>query len=171
MCAILLCLIKHCFQNSRHLVKGGHVHSNTAKGLCKRGSFDAALLSQGNLQFGRQMLEKCETVHRRMLIDLPTTQSVGRIAQWIQQLATGWTVRGSNPGGVEIFRTCPDRPWGPTSLLYKGYRVFPGGKERPGPDADPSPPSSAVVMEGQSYTSTSPMGRKTCTEPQCLYKW
>jgi hypothetical protein len=28
-----------------------------------------------------------------------------------------------------IFRTCPDRPWGPTSLLYKGYRVFPGGKE------------------------------------------
>ena len=21
-----------------------------------------------------------------------------------------WTVRGSNPGGGEIFRTCPDRP-------------------------------------------------------------
>ena len=28
----------------------------------------------------------------------------------------------------EIFRTCPDRPWGPPSLLYNGYRVFPGGK-------------------------------------------
>jgi len=28
----------------------------------------------------------------------------------------------------EIFRTCPDRPWGPPSLLYSGYRVFPGGK-------------------------------------------
>ena len=39
----------------------------------------------------------------------------------------------------EIFRTCPDRPWGPPSLLYKGYRVLPGGKERPGRDADPSP--------------------------------
>jgi hypothetical protein len=26
----------------------------------------------------------------------------------------------------EIFRTCPDRPWGPTRLLYNGYRVFPG---------------------------------------------
>ena len=24
----------------------------------------------------------------------------------------------------EIFRTCPDRPWGPPSLLYNGYRVF-----------------------------------------------
>jgi len=51
----------------------------------------------------------------------------------------GWTVRGSNPGGGEIFRTCPDWPWGPPSLLYNGYRVFPGSKERPGHDADPSP--------------------------------
>jgi hypothetical protein len=36
---------------------------------------------------------------------------------------------------------------GPRSLLYYGYRVFPGGKERPGRDADHSPPSSAVVMK------------------------
>ena len=41
-----------------------------------------------------------------------------------------------NPVGSEIFRTCPDRPWVPPSLLYNGYRVFPGGKERPGRDAD-----------------------------------
>jgi hypothetical protein len=47
----------------------------------------------------------------------------------------------------EIFRTCPDRPWGPLSLLYNGYRVSPGGKVRPGRDADHSPPSSAEVME------------------------
>jgi hypothetical protein len=59
--------------------------------------------------------------------------------------AYGWTVRGSNPSGGEIFRTCPDRPWGPPSLLYNGYRVFPAGKVRPGRDADPSPPSSAGV--------------------------
>jgi hypothetical protein len=48
----------------------------------------------------------------------------------------------------EIFCTCPDRPWGPPSLLYNVYRVFPRGKERPGHDADPSPPSSAMVMKG-----------------------
>jgi len=24
--------------------------------------------------------------------------------------------------GGEIFCTCPDRPWGPPSLLYNGYR-------------------------------------------------
>jgi len=36
---------------------------------------------------------------------------------------------GSNPGGDEIYLTCPDRPWGPPSLLYNGYWVFPGGKD------------------------------------------
>jgi len=41
--------------------------------------------------------------------------------------------------GGEIFRTYPDLPWGPPNLLYNWYRVFPGGKERPGRDIDPSP--------------------------------
>ena len=95
---------------------------------------------------------------------------VGRVAQSVWRLATGWTVQGSNPGEGEIYRTCPDRPWGPPSLLYNGYRVFPGGKERSRRDADPSTLSSAVVMKGQSYTSTPPMGPTASTEPQCLYK-
>ena len=86
------------------------------------------------------------------------------------RLATGWTVRRSNSGSGKLFRTCPDRPWGPHSLLYNGYRVFPGGKQRPGRDPDPSPPSSALVMKEWSYTSSPPMGRTACTEPQCLYK-
>ena len=30
--------------------------------------------------------------------------------------------------GGNIFRTRPDRPWGPPSRLCNGYRVFPGGK-------------------------------------------
>ena len=65
--------------------------------------------------------------------------------------ATGYGLDG--PGiesrwGGQIFRTCPDRPWGPPSLLYNGYRVFTGVKERPRRDADPSPPSSAIVMKG-----------------------
>jgi len=79
-------------------------------------------------------------------------------------------VRGSNPGGGEIFHTCPDRPWGPPSFLHNGYRVFPRGKERPGRDVDPSPPSSAVVKKEYSYISAPPMGRTACTEPQSPYK-
>jgi hypothetical protein len=49
--------------------------------------------------------------------------------------------------GGEIFLACPHRLWGPPSLLYNGYRVFPWGKLRPGRTADHSPPSSAEVME------------------------
>jgi hypothetical protein len=75
-----------------------------------------------------------------------------------------------NPGGGEIFRTCPDGPWVPPSLLYNGYRVFPGGKMRPGRDANLSPTSSAVGHERVELYLYSPMGRTACTEPQCLYK-
>jgi len=45
------------------------------------------------------------------------------------------------------FSARPDRPWSPPSLPYNEYRVFLGGKVRPGRDADPSPPSSAEVLE------------------------
>jgi len=45
-----------------------------------------------------------------------------------------------NPGAGEIFRTCPHRPWSPPSHLYNAYRVFPGGKERPGRTDDPLTP-------------------------------
>ena len=37
---------------------------------------------------------------------------------------------------------------GPTHSPVQCVRGFPGGKERPGRDTDPSPPSSAVVMKG-----------------------
>jgi hypothetical protein len=64
-------------------------------------------------------------------------------------IATGYGLdgRGIETRWGEIFRTSPDRPWDPNSPLYNGYRVFPGGKKQPGRDADPSPPSSAVVMK------------------------
>ena len=68
-----------------------------------------------------------------------------------------------------ILHTCPDRSWGPPTFVYNAYRV-PRGKERPGRDADPSPPSSAVVKKEYSNTSTPPIGRTGCTEPQSLYK-
>jgi hypothetical protein len=50
------------------------------------------------------------------------------IAQSVWRLATSWAVRGSNLGGRGIIRTCTDQLLGQPSLLYNGYRVFPGGK-------------------------------------------
>ena len=38
-------------------------------------------------------------------------------------LATGWTVRGSNPGVDEILRSHPARPWGPPISLYNRYLI------------------------------------------------
>ena len=83
--------------------------------------------------------------------------NVGPVAQSVQRLTTGWTVRDRIPVGTRLSAR-PDRPWDPPSLLYNGYRVFPGGKVRPGRAADHSPPSSAAVMEQYSYTCTHPLG-------------
>jgi hypothetical protein len=56
----------------------------------------------------------------------------------------------------EIFRTYPDRLRGPPSLLYNGYRVFPGGKGCRGVMLN-THPSSAELKKELSYTSTHPM--------------
>ena len=50
-----------------------------------------------------------------------------------------------------------------------GTRSFLEVKSGWGVTLTPTPPSSAVVKKEQSYTSTSPMGRTACTQPQCLY--
>jgi hypothetical protein len=61
----------------------------------------------------------------------------------------------------ESFRTLPDRPWDPLSVLCNGYRVFPGGKAT-GAWHWPNIPSSAEV-EGRvepdcTCTSAHPLG-------------
>jgi hypothetical protein len=65
-------------------------------------------------------------------------------------IATGYGLEG--PGidsrlGGEIFRTCPNQPWGPPSLLYNGYRAFPGLKSGRGVTLTPHPLLVPVVMK------------------------
>jgi len=69
----------------------------------------------------------------------------------------GWTVRGLNTGGGEIFRICPDRLWGPPSLLYDGYLVFSKVKW-PGCGIDHPPLSSVKVKERVELHLYSPSG-------------
>jgi len=55
-------------------------------------------------------------------------------------------VWGLNPGGRQIFQAHPDNPWGPPSLLYNGYQVFPGLREA-GHGIKPHPSSPKVKKE------------------------
>jgi len=50
------------------------------------------------------------------------------ITRSVQRVVTDWTVRGSNPCKRQDFRSRPDRPWDPPSLLHNEHRVFRGGK-------------------------------------------
>ena len=45
-----------------------------------------------------------------------------------------------NPGGGDIFRTRPNRSWGPPSFLYNGYRVSFLVVKRSGRGVDQPPP-------------------------------
>ena len=56
-------------------------------------------------------------------------------------IVTGYELDGPgmNPGGGEIFQTCPDRPWGPPSLLYNGFWVFLEGRGGRGVGLTPDP--------------------------------
>jgi len=72
-------------------------------------------------------------------------------------------------------------PGFPPSLLYNGYRVFPGVKERPGRDVNPSPPSSAIGHERVELYLYSPCGSyglyrasvpvQWCTLPCFTFYW
>jgi len=83
-----------------------------------------------------------------------TISNVGRDSS--VGIATGFGLGGP---GIES-RSGRDFPHfsrpapGPTGLLYNGYRVYSGGKKRPGRDADPSPHSSAVVKKSRAIPLT-----------------
>ena len=98
----------------------------------------------------------CTSIHyktsrrgSKLRLSITVLQWAG-IAQSVQRLATGWTVRGSNPAdreGDEIFRARLDWPCGIPRLPYNGYWVFLLQVKRLGNGVNHPPPSSAEVKE------------------------
>jgi hypothetical protein len=71
------------------------------------------------------------------------------VAQAVYCLTTGWTIGVQSPTDAEDFSSKPSLQTGswahPASYPMGTGGPFPGGKARPGRDADHSPPSSAEV--------------------------
>jgi hypothetical protein len=98
---------------------------------------------------GRWHRHRCKTAQRfrcrrSNLLPLPTWLWAGQ-RSWYSDCVRAGRSGDRIPVGARFSAPVPDRPWGLPSLLYNGYRVFPGGKVRAGRDADPSPPSSTEV--------------------------
>jgi hypothetical protein len=74
-------------------------------------------------------------------------------------IATGYglDVRGPNTGGGAIFRTCPDRSWGPTSYTM-GTGSFPGVESGRSVKLTPHPLLVPWFKNRVDYTSTLPKG-------------
>jgi hypothetical protein len=69
-----------------------------------------------------------------------------RPATTIRRLATGWTVRGSNPGGARFFAHVQTGPGAHPASWTMGTGSFLGVK-RPGRGTDHPPPCSAEVKK------------------------
>ena len=118
----------------------------------------AAGVVQWSTIYRHQMIRPIsECPYRRVSSYIPVNSfwyswrmNVGRDSSVGIAIRYGLDGPGSNPGGGEIFRPRPDRPCGPSSLLYNGCRVsFPGVK-RPGRRVDNpfhlAPKSRAVPL-------------------------
>jgi hypothetical protein len=126
-------------ERSSHLHRGGSVMSRMVDlNHC------LAETTSCRLQFCEMMGFKSRMLSDHCCITYMTVQNFAQFCGYGEMhhgdQGIMWTLKSG-----EIFRTCPDWPWGPPSLLYNGYRVFPRGRKRPGRDAVPSPPSSAEV--------------------------
>ena len=90
------------------------------------------------------------------------------IAQSVQLLATGWTVRGSNLSGGEIFRTIQTGPGAHPDSCTMGTGSFPGVK-RTERGADYPPPSKCRGHERVGLYLYSPSGPSCYRENLYLY--
>ena len=95
---------------------------------------------------------------------------------WAGQLSrySDWLLAGRSgdriPVGSRFSAPVQTGPGAHPSSCTMGTGFFPRVKSGRGVTLTSHPLLVPLVMKEQSYTSTPPMGRKACTEPQCLYK-
>jgi len=77
---------------------------------------------------------------------------------------------GTYSGGARFSAPVHTGPGARSASCTMGTGSFPGVKSGRGVTLTPHPLLVPLVMKEYSCTSTPPMGRTACTEPQCLYK-
>ena len=107
-------LMKHLLASEVMLLCGRHVKQPACPGLGSPSALDTFLCVTPACWFVCFSLKKVDFVGRDSPVSTTTRY--------------GLDGPGSNPGVGEIFRTCPDRPWGPPNLLYNDYLVLSWGK-------------------------------------------
>ena len=85
-------------------------------------------------------------------------------------MATGWRFGDRIPVGARFSAPVQTVPEAHPATCTMGTGSFLGVKGGRGVTLTPHPLLVPLVMKEYSYTSTPPMGRTACTEPQCLYR-
>ena len=78
---------------------------------------------------------------------MQSTRLVGRVAQSVQRLATGWTVRGSNPGGARFSAPVQTGPGAHPASCTMGTGSFTGVKSGRNVTLTPHPLLVLLVMK------------------------
>ena len=132
-------VLPHC----KSAILSTTTHKNSETKTWQNRNFIVVLLSTTNPHSSPIIFE---SYYSRLAVHCHWTGT----AQSVQRPANGWTVRGSNSGGGEIFRNCPARPWCHLAPYAISTRPFTGVK-RLGRGADQPPLSSAEVKERVRY--------------------
>ena len=82
-----------------------------------------------------------------------TSEIVGRVAQSVQRLPTGWTVRGSNPGGARFSAPVQTGPEAHPASCTMGIGSFPGVRCDRGVTLTPHP----FQYRGQKQSRATPL--------------
>ena len=88
-----------------------------------------------------------QTLHFALSLSLYHTHThIQRVYVFRMVLPVGDSLRAGR-SGYQIFCIRPDRPWGPHSFLYDGYRVYIAGVKWPGHGFGHPPPPNAEVKD------------------------
>jgi hypothetical protein len=138
------------------LVRKGTKPASVPTGICAPSAVPVTVFESSNhlvahLQTPVVFSVKLQSYQFSPYFTTTNTKSVTRVAQSVQRLTTDWTDGVRSPTEAEDFSSnlCVQTGSGahPASCTMGIGGSFPGGKARPGHDADHSPPSSAEVKK------------------------